>query len=171
VGAGALAAGGLDYEDEKGRLDRKKQAEVLYARYESHDEVPGHNVDNETWEKNQIDKAIVHFGAADARTAKDEYDLVFDESMQIDFVMEHTIAGDAQNKQLAEAPVITEAERKSTLRSVLAWCRLHKFAHPAAATVGGGRARRARHSAGAAVAADVCLPRRALGRHQQVPGT
>ena len=43
-----------DYEDEKGRLYRKKQQDVLYARYETHDERPTHNVDNEAWEQQQV---------------------------------------------------------------------------------------------------------------------
>ena len=129
-----------------------------------------------TW-PTQVDKAIVHFGAADAKAAGNEYDLVFDESIQIDFVMEHTLAGDSQNKQQAEAAVITEAERKSMDYSRT--CESGGLLTYQLTRQGvGSRTRwalvapcRTGHSAGPAVAANICVPGRALGCHQQVSGT
>jgi pre-mRNA-splicing factor ATP-dependent RNA helicase DHX16 len=46
---------GSDYEDEKGRLDRKRQQEVLYGRYEATEDKPGQAPnDNDSWEKQQV---------------------------------------------------------------------------------------------------------------------
>ena len=62
----------------------------------------------------QVGKAIVHFGAADAKSSVNEYDLVFDESMQVEFVMETTLAGESHARH-SELVAITETERKSAL--------------------------------------------------------
>ena len=60
----------------------------------------------------------MHFGAADAKGGANEYDLVFDESMQVEFVMENTLAGDSNQSKSFELAVATESERKSPSAAV-----------------------------------------------------
>ena len=57
----------------------------------------------------------MHFGAADAKGGANEYDLVFDESMQVEFVMETTLSGDSNQSKSFELAVATESERKSKM--------------------------------------------------------
>lgn len=74
------------YEDEDGRKDKEKKDKLLFGRYEdTKDEVN----ENELWEKEQIQKSKMKFGASEEGGKKkkkqsDEYDLVVDS--QIDFV-------------------------------------------------------------------------------------
>ena len=73
------------YEDDEGKLNKDKKYGALYKRYE---EAKVELTEQQLWEKAQIDKATVHFGAAkkpDDKSAKNkEYDFVFEN--QIDFI-------------------------------------------------------------------------------------
>lgn len=74
------------YEDAEGKIDKEKKYSALYKRYE---EAKVELTEQQLWEKSQIDKATVHFGAAkkpDEKSAKDDkkYEFVFEN--QIDFI-------------------------------------------------------------------------------------
>jgi len=70
------------YENEEGKLDKEKKYKVLYNRYE--DEKQELN-ENQLWEKGQIDRASMHFGAQEGdKKAQEDYDLVLES--QIDFI-------------------------------------------------------------------------------------
>lgn len=74
------------YEDEEGKLDKEKKYSALYKRYE---EVKVEMTEQQLWEKAQIEKATVHFGAAQKagpadKKADKDYEFVFEN--QIDFI-------------------------------------------------------------------------------------
>ena len=80
-----------NYLDEKGRMNRKKQEAVLYQRYMETDKEgpPSFVTEQEQWEKQQIQKLP-------AKAITDEayqYDYVFDESEQIEFIRHTTTEG------------------------------------------------------------------------------
>lgn len=110
-----------DYIDEKGRLDRKKQEALLYQRYEEPEgeegAEPSFSKEQEQWEKEQIRKATAT--AAPGTTLKDQqqvdtstYDYVFDESEQIDFILEHTTESSHDVELSDLPPAIDEATKK-----------------------------------------------------------
>jgi len=109
-----------DYIDEKGKLDKKKQADVLTARYVPEDD-KAFVADADIWEQKQLDKSLLKFGALDKvrthivcpntekkknKKKSKEYEYVFDN--QVEFELAQQMAGD----DMKTAPQMSEAEKK-----------------------------------------------------------
>ena len=84
-----------DYITEKGKLDMKRKNEALYKRYVDRDEHGKERfvTEHEEWEKEQTARA-----QAQSKTYEfvdeGDYEYVFDDSQQLKFIMEDTLAGD-----------------------------------------------------------------------------
>ena len=104
-----------DYITEKGKIDSKKRDEALYKRYrdtKSTDEFGKQSDvfvnDVDLWEEEQTRKA----SSKPETQNEDEYEYVFDQSQQIGFVMESTLAGTASKELAAIDAKINHAEMK-----------------------------------------------------------
>ncbi|KAJ3086874.1 hypothetical protein HK102_012296 [Quaeritorhiza haematococci] len=103
-----------DYITEKGKLDKKKQESVLYARYEDTNDPTNFISEQEQWEQNQILKSTLKVGAKDRDVAQQETDeFVWDEDMAIDWVAEQVMDGSKEDEEEDSGPKMTEAERKA----------------------------------------------------------
>ncbi|CUA75439.1 pre-mRNA-splicing factor ATP-dependent RNA helicase DHX16 [Rhizoctonia solani] len=103
-----------DYENEQGKIDKKKKENVLYQRYEEAKE--GQFVtDVDQWEEAQAKNSAFKSGAMDKPELVDEYDYVFDESQTIQFVMDKAMRGEglSNDKDSALRAQIEEAEKKA----------------------------------------------------------
>lgn len=104
-----------DYFTEQGKIDKKKQENVLYQRYE--DAKPKDDqfvTDVDQWEASQTQHSTFKTGAMDKQELVDQYEYVFDESQTIKFVMDQTMNGEgtlsAKDKLLQQQ--IEEAEKR-----------------------------------------------------------
>jgi len=70
-----------EYEDEEGRINKDKKFKILTSRYE---EIKPEENEQQKWDKNQIHRATMKFGAEDEKKKKEEYDLLVED--QIDFI-------------------------------------------------------------------------------------
>ncbi|KAJ3018695.1 hypothetical protein HKX48_002738 [Thoreauomyces humboldtii] len=104
-----------DYITEKGKLDKKKQESVLYRRYEEGEDINSFVTEQEQWEQNQIlnSKAKVGTQAKSSKDAPPDFDYVFDEEQQIDFVLEAAAEKEEIAKLMEGVPQMSEAERKA----------------------------------------------------------
>ncbi|GAA5961157.1 hypothetical protein JCM21900_005883 [Sporobolomyces salmonicolor] len=113
-----------DYFTAQGKIDSKRKADLLTARYS--DAKPQSRLgpqkdgefttDLEHFEMEQTAKAQLRAGALDrAPVEEDEYDFVFDESVQIQFAMdnEDRIEGTMSAKDAALQAQIQEAEQRA----------------------------------------------------------
>ena len=84
-----------DYITEKGKLDMKRKNEALYKRYVDRDEHGNEKfvTEHEEWEKEQTAKAQAQTRSYEF-VDEGDYDYVFDDSQQLKFIMEDTLAGD-----------------------------------------------------------------------------
>ncbi|KND01288.1 uncharacterized protein SPPG_03097 [Spizellomyces punctatus DAOM BR117] len=101
-----------DYITEKGKLDKKKQESVLYARYEDNGDIESFVTEQEQWEQNQIVKSLAKVGTKDkAKKDEEDFEYVFDDEQRVDFILEAV----AEKEELAAetGPQVTEAERKA----------------------------------------------------------
>ena len=105
-----------DYITEKGKLDKKKQEAALYQRYEDAQMDPSNFVtEQEVWEQTQTVKSLATVGAKSGRgdVLEDDFEFVFDEEQQIDFVLESAaIAQLNEDSEDENLPKLTDAERK-----------------------------------------------------------
>eukprot|EP00842_Homolaphlyctis_polyrhiza_P002179 jgi/Hompol1/2962/HPOL_003083-RA len=100
-----------DYITEKGKIDKKLRESVLYKRYDDSKIDPDAFVtEQEQWEKSQIAKSIPKPTAGGKKSAEEDFDYVFDEEQQINFVLESAIAA---KESIENGPKISEAERKA----------------------------------------------------------
>lgn len=94
-----------DYLTEKGKIDRKKKEEVLYKRYidRGDDGKERFVTEQEEWEQHQAKNAAAQvrgFGEKAAGVVDEgEYEYVFDDSQQINFILEGTSQGDFMDKE------------------------------------------------------------------------
>ncbi|OLL22165.1 Pre-mRNA-splicing factor ATP-dependent RNA helicase-like protein cdc28 [Neolecta irregularis DAH-3] len=97
-----------DYLTEKGNIDKKRKEEALYGRYMYDKEKAGEFItEQDMWEEEQTKKANqIH----DRETGPGDYEYVFDQSQQIDFLMDSRIKGDRENDDMEQ--VLTASERK-----------------------------------------------------------
>ncbi|CAE6457805.1 unnamed protein product, partial [Rhizoctonia solani] len=103
-----------EYENEQGKIDKKKKENVLYQRYEEAKE--GQFVtDIDQWEEAQAKNSAFRTGAMDKPELVEEYDYVFDESQTIQFVMDKAMKGEGllNDRDSALRAQIEEAERKA----------------------------------------------------------
>ncbi|KAJ1303147.1 hypothetical protein OPQ81_011348 [Rhizoctonia solani] len=103
-----------DYENEQGKIDKKRKENVLYQRYEEAKE--GQFItDIDQWEEAQAKNSAFKSGAMDKPELVDEYEYVFDESQTIQFVMDKAMRGEGMlnDKDSALRAQIEEAEKKA----------------------------------------------------------
>ncbi|KAJ3039676.1 hypothetical protein HDV00_012020 [Rhizophlyctis rosea] len=99
-----------DYINEKGKLDKKKMDSALNQRYQEED--PNNFVsEQDQWEQHQIQKSLAKIGAKDKKPLEEDYEFVFEEDQQIDFVLQAQAEEEVQN--IAKGPQLSEAERKA----------------------------------------------------------
>lgn len=86
-----------DYITEKGKLDMRKKNDALYKRYVDKDEHGNERfvTEHEEWEKEQTSRAQAQVQSYEFVDDGD-YDYVFDDSQNLKFIMEDTLAGDKQ---------------------------------------------------------------------------
>ncbi|CCG84041.1 protein of unknown function [Taphrina deformans PYCC 5710] len=84
-----------DYITEKGKIDRARKESALYARYQGGRDDVRQVTEQEAWEDEQTRKATAKHGVREKMltTEDDEYEYVFDDSQQIDFVADIAQAG------------------------------------------------------------------------------
>ena len=106
-----------DYITEKGKIDRKKKEEALYKRYVDRDDT-GHErfvTEHEEWEMEQTAKAKAQINRAEV-VDEGNYEYVFDDSQQINFVMDEKMEG-TQKPMTKEQRMLQEqldaAEKKA----------------------------------------------------------
>ncbi|KAI9105400.1 pre-mRNA splicing factor [Phlyctochytrium arcticum] len=105
-----------DYITEKGKLDKKKQESVLYARYEDKEEIESFVTEQEQWEQNQIVKSLAKVGSKSKSKKEEEepdFEFVFDEGEQVNFILEAAAEKEEQALAALAQPQISEAERKA----------------------------------------------------------
>ncbi|KAI8591110.1 pre-mRNA splicing factor [Geranomyces variabilis] len=105
-----------DYITEKGKLDKKKQESVLYARYEGGEEMNSFVSEQEQWEKHQITKSLAKPGVkekAQKADAENDFEYVFDEEQQIDFILEAAAEKEELAKLMDSQPQMSDAERRA----------------------------------------------------------
>ncbi|KAJ5946781.1 hypothetical protein N7454_003620 [Penicillium verhagenii] len=83
-----------DYITEKGKIDRKKKEDALYKRYVERDESGQEKfvTEHEEWELEQSAKAKAQINKAEF-VDEGDYEYVFDDSQQINFVMDSKLEG------------------------------------------------------------------------------
>jgi len=106
-----------DYITEKGKIDRKKKDRALHQRYVERDEY-GHEkfvTEHEEWEREQTTKARAQISRGE-RADEGDFEYVFDDSQQIKFIMDNTMAGESK-AMTAEQRVLQQklnaAEKKA----------------------------------------------------------
>jgi pre-mRNA-splicing factor ATP-dependent RNA helicase DHX16 len=102
-----------DYITEKGKIDKKKQDALLYKRYQDKSnktEIDTFVTDQHEWEDNQIKATLAKPGAQDRKEVEIDYEYVFDEEQQINFVLQS-----AANQMLNvdDGPKLTASEKKA----------------------------------------------------------
>ena len=95
-----------DYITEKGKLDKKKQDQLLYGRYREEEGPPVN--EQQQWEAEQIKKSTLAVGAKGKRRVDEDYEFIFDEEQQMQFVLENTLQG----KQEDGAALLVDEEKK-----------------------------------------------------------
>jgi pre-mRNA-splicing factor ATP-dependent RNA helicase DHX16 len=106
-----------DYITEKGKIDRKKKEDALYKRYVERDELgqERHVTEHEEWELEQSAKAKAQIKKAEF-VDEGDYEYVFDDSQQINFVMDAKLEGTQKpmtKEQLRFKEQVDEAEKKA----------------------------------------------------------
>lgn len=97
-----------DYITEKGKIDRKKKEDALYKRYVDRDELGQERfvTEHEEWEMEQTAKAKAQISSKPEFVDEGDYEYVFDDSQQINFVTDTKMAGTHDGK-----PVLTGEQR------------------------------------------------------------
>ncbi|KAI9789082.1 MAG: Cyclin-dependent kinase catalytic subunit [Candelina submexicana] len=86
-----------DYITEKGKIDRKRKEDALYKRYVDRDEHGQERfvTEQEQWEREQTIKAKAQVSRTE-RVDEGDYEYVFDDTQNINFIMDSRIEGDAK---------------------------------------------------------------------------
>ena len=97
-----------DYITEKGKIDRKKKEDALYKRYVDRDELGQERfvTEHEEWEMEQTAKAKAQISSKPEFVDEGDYEYVFDDSQQINFVTDAKMAGTHDGQ-----PVLTGEQR------------------------------------------------------------
>ncbi|KAJ6123274.1 Pre-mRNA-splicing factor ATP-dependent RNA helicase-like protein cdc28 [Penicillium capsulatum] len=106
-----------DYITEKGKIDRKKKEDALYKRYVDRDEMGQERfvTEHEEWEIEQAAKAKAQIQKAEF-VDEGDYEYVFDDSQQINFVMDSKLEGTQKSmtkEQLQFKEQVDAAEKKA----------------------------------------------------------
>lgn len=91
-----------DYITEKGKIDRARKESALFARYQGGRDDVKHETEQDIWEAEQTRKATAKHGRKEepSTLAEDDYEYVFDDTQQIDFVADITQAGSQPLEEL-----------------------------------------------------------------------
>ena len=100
-----------DYITEKGKIDTKKQKDLLYGKYKDKFD-SSQEAEQDSWEQHQINKSLAKLGTLDTGKHEDEYGFVFDEEQQVNFILESAIAQEEIKQSLDSQPKLTIAEKK-----------------------------------------------------------
>lgn len=100
-----------DYITEKGKIDSKKQKDLLYGRYKDTKHAT-QEAEQDSWEQGQINKSLAKLGTLDTGKVEDEYGFVFDEDQQVNFILDSAIAQEELKNSLDSQPKMTIAEKK-----------------------------------------------------------
>ncbi|PSK46235.1 Pre-mRNA-splicing factor ATP-dependent RNA helicase-like protein cdc28 [Elsinoe australis] len=106
-----------DYITERGKMDMKRKKDALYSRYVDRDEHGREKyvTEHEEWEKEQLAKTKAQIQVSE-RVNEGDYEYVFDEQQQIQWVTDRAMAG-TLNQQSAEERLMAQqlmaAERKA----------------------------------------------------------
>ncbi|KAJ9621488.1 hypothetical protein H2203_006974 [Taxawa tesnikishii (nom. ined.)] len=107
-----------DYITEKGRMDTKRKRDALYSRYVDRDEQGRERyvTEHEEWEREQLAKTKAQIVVND-RVNEGDYEYVFDESQQIQWVSDRVMSGGLSNMKSKEEQMLAQqllaAERKA----------------------------------------------------------
>ncbi|KAJ5218329.1 Pre-mRNA-splicing factor ATP-dependent RNA helicase-like protein cdc28 [Penicillium cinerascens] len=106
-----------DYITEKGKIDRKKKEDALYKRYVDRDDAGQERfvTEHEEWELEQAAKAKAQIKKAEF-VDEGDYEYVFDDSQQINFVMDTKLEGTQKpmtQEQLRFKEQVDAAEKKA----------------------------------------------------------
>ncbi|KAJ5674894.1 Pre-mRNA-splicing factor ATP-dependent RNA helicase-like protein cdc28 [Penicillium maclennaniae] len=106
-----------DYITEKGKIDRKKKEDALYKRYVDRDDAGQERfvTEHEEWELEQAAKAKAQIQKAEF-VDEGDYEYVFDDSQQINFVMDTKLEGTQKpmtQEQLRFKEQVDAAEKKA----------------------------------------------------------
>lgn len=107
-----------DYFTEQGKIDRKKKEQVLYKRYEERKE-ENFVTDVDQWEQSQTKHSTFTSGALDKEELVEDWDYVFDDSQNIQFVLENQLAGQLSAKDAELNARIDELEKHGKWRLFL----------------------------------------------------
>lgn len=109
-----------DYITEKGKIDRSRKESALFARYKGQQGDERQATEQEIWEGEQTRKATARHGRREEVLVKqeDEYEYVFDDSQQIDFVADVTHAGTHLVEELLSAKKKKANTMKETRESL-----------------------------------------------------
>jgi len=106
-----------DYITEKGKLDTKRKKDALYSRYVDRDDQGKERyvTEHEEWEREQLAKTKAQIVVAD-RVNEADYEYVFDQAQQIQWVQDRALAGhmgslNAEERLLEQQ--LAAAERKA----------------------------------------------------------
>jgi pre-mRNA-splicing factor ATP-dependent RNA helicase DHX16 len=104
-----------DEFDEKGKLDSKRQMELLKARYtdQGNDKFIL-NPEQQEWEENRMKSSTMKFGAESKKSKTESYDFVFED--QIDFIKEAVLSGQGDRMTLDGSEV--QEKKEMTIQEV-----------------------------------------------------
>ncbi|KAJ3098111.1 hypothetical protein HDU97_004295 [Phlyctochytrium planicorne] len=101
-----------DYITEKGKLDKKKLDSILTKRYQEPEDPDAFVSEQSTWEDYQIKNASIMGKKMQPRLEETEYDYVFDDSEQIQFIEQQALKAEDEEPE-DTGPQMTEAERRA----------------------------------------------------------
>ncbi|PNS16101.1 Pre-mRNA-splicing factor ATP-dependent RNA helicase-like protein cdc28 [Sphaceloma murrayae] len=106
-----------DYITEKGKMDTKRKKDALYSRYVDRDDQGREKyvTEHDEWEREQLAKTKAQIHVAD-RVNEGDYEYVFDEQQQIQWVTDRAMAGSLATQSAEErlmAQQLMAAERKA----------------------------------------------------------
>lgn len=106
-----------DEFNEQGKIDSKRQQDLLKARYENRkDEFKDFNPEQREWEENRINSATMKVGAADKKKPSDEYEFVFED--QISFIQENILTGNRTSEEISNADLEQKRLAQMTMDEV-----------------------------------------------------
>ncbi|GAM82035.1 hypothetical protein ANO11243_000140 [Dothideomycetidae sp. 11243] len=107
-----------DYITEKGKMDMKRKKDALYSRYVDRDDQGREKyvTEHEEWEREQLAKTKAQILVAD-RVNETDYEYVFDEAQQIQWVTDRAMSGGLNQMKSQEERLLAQqlmaAERKA----------------------------------------------------------
>ncbi|KAF2724222.1 P-loop containing nucleoside triphosphate hydrolase protein [Polychaeton citri CBS 116435] len=107
-----------DYITEKGKMDMKRKTDALYSRYVDRDQNGRERyvTEHEEWEQEQLAKTKAQIVVGE-RVSEPQYEYVFDEGQQIQWLSDNALKGGMSNMESPEERLLAQqllaAERKA----------------------------------------------------------